>query len=414
MRVNTRVLASVASTLAIVAVACGGSSPPATTDTSPIGVGEIFALSGARAFLGNIETNGAAIGLYEVNHNGGVMGRQLVQYPEDTGGDAVDAVPAFRKVMLNKPSYFLGPSSVDFSSVITQFDAVKTPAFFFGGTTQLDQMPYKYVYRVTASDSDLTTAEAYFAIHSGWTNAVMIFDNTSDAVAEQASLTKYYTGHGGKIVQAVSLTPAQSSYRTEVSKAFATKPDVVFFKSDPQTSATLFSNMKELGYLNVPVVGDDTAPEPDYTKAMGVTYASQYLYGMSGSPVQGPANDHFMATWNAANPGKPVTVGARNLYDAVVITALAMTLAESSDPKVWNSRVLDVSNPPGTKCFVYADCVALLNQGKKINYDGAASSEDFNQYHNTFGDWVITQVGSDGTTQREVLKVPASAVASYK
>src|SRR5258708_18706057 len=135
---------------------------------------------------------------------------------------------------------------------------------------------------------------------------------------------------------------------------------------------------------------------------------------MSGSPVQGPANDHFMATWNAANPGKPVTVGARNLYDAVVITALAMTLAESSDPKVWNSRVLDVSNPPGTQCFVYADCVALLNQGKKINYDGAASSEDFNQYHNTFGDWVITQVASDGTAQREVLKVPASAVASYK
>src|SRR5258708_21815104 len=163
----------------------------------------------------------------------------------------------------------------------------------------------------------------------------MIFDIPSDAVAGRASPTKYYPGHGGKIVQAVSPPPAQSSYRTEVSKAFATKPDVVFFKSDPQTSATLFSNMKELGYLNVPVVGDDTAPEPDYTKAMGVTYASQYLYGMSGSPVQGPANDHFMATWNAANPGKPVTVGARNPYHAGVITALPTTLAKSSDPNLW-------------------------------------------------------------------------------
>src|SRR5260370_7434875 len=109
----------------------------------------------------------------------------------------------------------------------------------------------------------------------------MIFDNTSDAVAEQASLTKYYTGHGGKILQAVSLTPAQSSYRTEVSKAFATKPDVVFFKSDPQTSATLFSNMKELGYLNVPVVRDDTAPKPDYTKPMRLTYPSQSPTAMS-------------------------------------------------------------------------------------------------------------------------------------
>src|SRR5258708_28764439 len=102
----------------MVAVACGGSSPPAAADTSPIGVGEIFALSGARAFLGNIETNVAAIGVYEVNHNGGAMCRQLVQYPEDTGADAVDAVPPVRKVMLNKPSFFLAPSSIDFSSVI--------------------------------------------------------------------------------------------------------------------------------------------------------------------------------------------------------------------------------------------------------------------------------------------------------
>ncbi len=416
MRLNFRTPAVLASMLALsTAVACSSSANPSSTvDTSPIKVGELFAISGARPFIGNIETNGGAIGVYEVNNNGGVMGRQLVEHPEDTGGDAVDAVPAFRKIMLDKPAFFLGPSSVDFSSVIKEFDAVKVPAFFFGGTTQLDQMPYKYVYRTTASDSDLTTAEAYFAIQRGWTNAVMIFDNTSDAVAEQTSLTKYYTGHGGKVLQTVSLTPAQSSYRTEVTKAFATKPDVVFFKADPQTSATLFNNMKELGDLNVPVVGDDTAPEPDYTKAMGVDFASRYLYGMSGSPVQGPANDHFLASWNAAKPGKAVTVGARNLYDAVVISALAMTAAKNTNPTVWNSKVQEVADPPGTQCYTYADCVKLLNQGKKINYEGAAGTNDFDKYHNTFGDWAITQVASDGTTQREVMKVPASAVASYK
>jgi branched-chain amino acid transport system substrate-binding protein len=410
-----RMPAALASVVALCFVsACGGGSNNTATDTSPIKVGELFAISGARAFIGNIETNGAAIGVYEVNNNGGVSGRQLTEHPEDTGGDAVDAVPAFRKIMLDKPSFFLGPSSVDFSSVIKEFDAVKTPAFFFGGTTQLDQNPYKYVFRTTASDSDLTAAEAYFAIQKGWTNAVMLFDNTSDAVAELTNLTKYYGSHGGKILQSVSLVPAQSSYRTELTRAFSTKPDVVFFKSDPQTSATLFNNMKELGYLNVPVVGDDTAPEPDFTKAMGVAYASKYLYGMSGSPVQGPANDHFLASWNAAKPGKSVTVGARNLYDAVIISALAMTLAKSSDPKVWVPRVTDVTNPPGTVCNIYADCVKLINQGKKINYQGAAVTAGFDKYRNTFGDWLVTQVGADGTTQNGIMKVPATAVAQYK
>ena len=414
MRSHLRLAAAVAGVVTLFVGAACGNGPATVTDTSPIKIGELFAISGARAFIGNIETNGAAIGVYEVNNNGGVMGRQLVEHPEDTGGDAVDAVPAFRKIMLDKPSFFLGPSSVDFSSVIKEFDAVKTPAFFFGGTTQLDQNPYKYVFRTTASDSDLTAAEAYFAIQKGWTNAVMIFDNTSDAVAELTNLTKYYTNHGGKVLQTVSLVPAQSSYRTEVTKAFQTKPDVVFFKTDPQTSATLFSNMKELGDLNGPVVGDDTAPEPDFTKAMGLAYASKYLYGMSGSPVQGTANDHFLASWNAAKPGKSVTVGARNLYDAVIISALAMTLAKSSDPTVWTTRVTDVTNPPGTLCNIYADCVKLLNQGKKINYQGAAVTAGFDRYRNTFGDWLVTQVGADGTTQNGILKVPATAVASYK
>ena len=46
---------------------------------------------------------------------------------------------------------------------------------------------------------------------------------------------------------------------------------------------------------------------------MGAAFASKYLYGLSGSPIQGQANDHFLASWNAAKPGKAVTVGSRNL-----------------------------------------------------------------------------------------------------
>ncbi len=56
----------------------------------------------------------------------------------------------------------------------------------------------------------------------------------------------------------------------------------------------------------------------------------------------------------------------------------------------------------------------LLNRGKKINYQGAAVTAGFDRYHNTFGDWLVTQVGADGTTQNGILKVPATAVASYK
>ena len=91
-----------------------------------------------------------------------------------------------------------------------------------------------------------------------------------------------------------------------------------------------------------------------------------------------------------------------------------MTLAKSSDPAVRTSRVVDVANAPGTVCNVYADCVQLLKQGKKINYQGPAVTAGFDKYRNTSGDWLITQVGTDGKTQNGILKVPASVVLSYK
>ena len=72
-----------------------------------------------------------------------------------------------------------------------------------------------------------------------------------------------------------------------------------------------------------------------------------------------------------------------NEYDSIVISSLAMTLANSTDPKVWVKDVLKVSNPPGTSAAP-TSCLALLKKGKKINYQGAAGNDDFNQYHNVF------------------------------
>src|SRR5260370_33250745 len=90
-----------------------------------------------------------------------------------------------------------------------------------------------------------------------------------------------------------------------------------------------------------------------------------------------------------------------------------MRHAESPDPGVWTIGVPDVANAPGTVCNIYADCIKLLNQGKKINYQGAAVTAGFDKYRNTFGDWLVTQVGSDGTTQNGILKVSASAAGPH-
>jgi ABC-type branched-subunit amino acid transport system substrate-binding protein len=403
--------------LVLVLASCGGGGGGGgSSNHSPITMGELLILSGQYATYGEGEAHALHAAVEEINKNGGIMGRTLQEVAQNTGGDAVDALLALKKLELSSPAFVYGPTSLEFSGVVKQFDPAKIVDWIDGGTSELDHMTYKYVFRSVPSDTEVTAAMAYFAIQKGWTRAAILIDNSSDSVATQMNLVRFYTAHGGQVLSAPSLSPDQTSYRSEVAAAFATNPQIVFVRSDYQTAATLFSDMRELGDLTpaVPVISDDNGLDPQFAKGMGWPTASQLLYGFAGTPPSTPAYQHFLDVYKAAYPTEPPPFLSQTQYDAVIISALAMTDAKSSDPSVWVKKITDVSNPPGQQCYTYASCVALLKAGTKINYEGAANPQDFNQYHNVSGDWTVAHVTPDGKGQIPVFTVPASAVGKYE
>ncbi|MGI8563443.1 MAG: ABC transporter substrate-binding protein [Candidatus Dormibacter sp.] len=411
-RNRLRVLTAVLMTFGV--VACGGGTSGSSSSSSgqPVTMAELFPMSGREAFVGQWFLHGAKAGVYDVNKNGGVMGGQIKEVLADTGGDPVDAVPAWRKLATQNPTFEVGPSSLEIQGVIKNYDPAHLVDFMQGGTSQVDHMQYKYVFRTTPSDTTITAAMAYFAVQKGWKKAVTLFETTSDATDELNHVTTYFKNNGGTIQDSEQLALHQSSYRSEITKAFANgTPDVVFVKSDAQTGATLFANMKELGHLNVPLVSDDTGNTVEYAKAVGLADASKYLYGVAGAPGTGEAWKHYLQDYQAVwNSDKPVEL-SQNTYDATIIASLAMTEAKTTDGKVWVDHIKKVSNPPGTKCYTYASCVQLLKDGKKIDFEGASGPQDFNQYNNTFGDWDIVQFNADASATTTVLHVGADAVA---
>jgi ABC-type branched-subunit amino acid transport system substrate-binding protein len=370
-------------------------------------------MSGRGANYGQWISAGAKVGVQEVNSNGGVMGHPLKEQLEDTASDPVDAVPAWHKLATVNPAFELGPSSKEIQGVIKLYDPAKILTFMVGGTTAVDHMNYKYVYRVTPSDTTLTAAMAYYAVQKGYKRAVMFFEATADATEELDNTTKFFTAHGGTVADTESLALHQASYRSEVAKAFATNPDVVFAQGDPQTAATLFSNIKEQGHLNIPIISDDNGATADFAKTMGLDNASKWLVGVTGARPAGQSWQHYTDIYKTVMGTNSPFEQSSNSYDAVIIAALAMTAAKSTDAKVWVDKIIQVANSPGTQCYTYKDCVALLDQGKKINYEGATGPEDFNQYHNVFGDWDIAQITADGSNFSVVMHVPATAIDQY-
>jgi ABC-type branched-subunit amino acid transport system substrate-binding protein len=412
------VAAASAAALSIAAASLGSTGAAAAKSASSsanLVVGGIFPFTGPKSLLSTWGTHGTAVGVYEVNNNGGVLGHKWITSYADDAADAVDTLPAFRKVLLKHPTLMIGPFSPTIEAVVKQFQANDVADFAIGGLTTLDDMNYPFVFRTSSSDSNEAVAMAYYAIKHGWKTASLIFDNSANSQGFVPPLVKAFKALGGKINANITLTPGQSSYSAELARAFQNKPRVVFDSMDTQTAATLFSDGQQLGYMNIPWIGDDlqSAPQGAYAKAFGPTVSTDLTAALPASPT-GNAYDHFVADYQKVWKTKNILPTSFNEYDSVVIASLAMTAAKSTDPKFWVKDVLKVSNPPGTMCYSYASCVGLLKKHEKINYQGASGSDDFNANHNVFSAFEMLGFDSALNNVQRALVTPtqlASVVA---
>lgn len=411
MRKRLVALFALCLTALVVLSACGGSG--GGSGNGPITVGELFPMTGREPFVGQWFLHGAKVAIADINANGGCGGHQINAKLADTGGDAVDAVTALKQLQLANPTYILGPSSLEIEGVINQFDPNHMPDFVEGGTTQLDHMTNKYVFRTTPSDSTLAIGMAYYAIQKGLTHAGVFFESTSNAAGVVDPLVKSYTNHGGTVTDQELVTPHQSSYRSEIEKLFAGNPQAVFIQTDPQTASTFFSEVVQMGHMNVPFIATDGGADVNYAKAMGLQYAAQYLTGMNGSPPAGPAWTYFVQQYQKVwGTNQPVAL-SQNTYDSAIIACLAITKAGTTDPTVWINDVTKVSEGNGQVVTNYKDGVAALKAGKDINFNGASGTDDYNQYHNVAGSWDVVQWDAQGQSLHTVATVPEQQIAAW-
>jgi len=102
---------------------------------------------------------------------------------------------------------------------------------------------------------------------------------------------------------------------------------------------------------------------------------------------------------------------ANYAYDAVISQALAIDKANSILGPDINAAMTSVTNPPGTQCYTYPSCLALIKAGTEINFDGASGPLDYNQFHNVFGPYAAFQQSVTGQ-QVQVVVLDAAALAT--
>lgn len=399
-------LGATAGVVAIVASAGWASSgrvaaAPAQRFHGTVKIGIIGAFTGSEGFLGPDLTSGIKTAGAEINAAGGILGKRVVFVSADDAGDAIDAVPAFRKmVSVDKPAAIIGPFSMTGPAVMPIIRQNHVPTFQIGGTTQLDHTRVRYFWRANASDDQEGTADAYWAIHQRYMTAAFAYTTDASAATLEGPTRRAYTRHGGKIVMTANLAPDASSYRSDILKIMSSHPQVVFFQQDPQTAGTFFNEVAQLGFdKQTHWIGTDVEFSSDVFKALGSTIATTNMVFTNNSLENGRATTAFIRRYRALYHTKVAAVSAPQGYDSLIVAALAMQKAGTTNGAVWNGKITAVSNPPGVRVYTFGQGKVLIARHRKINYEGVGSSVDFNQYHNVIGPFGVYHFGKDGSIQ---------------
>jgi branched-chain amino acid transport system substrate-binding protein len=372
-----------------------------------------------------------------IKEAGGILGDTNVSCQAvDTRGDPADAVPAVGK-MLSTMSGLVGidgPTSDEAAAVVPRINAAGIPMFSDTGQSLFDKNNYSYFYRIIPSDAAAGYAMALYAYKKGFRSAAAIYGNDIGSQGTLKTNVDGFKALGGKVVASESIPLDQTSYSSIVQRVVSAHPQVIFLSTDPQTAATVFTEMRQISGKLLPVVGAPGTQEPPFAEALNAavgkaTWGKYYTGTAPYAPLKGPAFKSWVQglhkaakMYGSKMPG-PLSKWTSNSYgmmgwDAVNLMALAMLETHSTNPKVFNAKIVSIANGSRSAVAVhsFAQGKAALARGKAIHYIGALGRIQLDKYHNSPGVFEVVNAGATKIvsllTAKEINKVKASATHS--
>jgi branched-chain amino acid transport system substrate-binding protein len=416
---RTRASALVAAAVVLsvsVTAACSSSSQSGAVEHSTLTVAAFNPFTGPDGSFGPEMMAGCYAAASAVNAAGGVLTNKVACSAVDTRGDPADAVTAAAKMLATTPHLLgvLGPSGDEADSTAPLINAAKVSMFADTGEASFDHTTLPFFWRMTPADDVQGVAMALYAKKMGYLRAAAVFGNDIGSQGSVPTLVKSYTALGGDMVLNQKIALNQASYQPEVEQLLATHPQVIFTEASPQANATYFSELQQLnGGHMIPVIGSDATIEPQWYTAVGQAigkptlskyYAGATPYAATSGPAWQAYDKALLAASKSYSVTKPVSQWTGDPYsmvdyDGFVIMALAATAAKSTSPAVFNAYVPAVTTfSPGTvKVYSYAEGVAALNAGKKIDYQGATGIVAWDKWHNSTGEFEIQGWLQNGT-----------------
>lgn len=447
MRTTSRMarLSAAGLSLALLLAACGSDSEGAsdTTTTAPSGeettttaastavapednagrkdgdgtlqIGAVLPQSGNLAQLGPPMIQGTQMAVRDINEAGGVNGEDLVFTVKDDGGAGNDdlAVTSVDELINNdNVDAIVGAAATPTTNaildrIVSSGTAQCSPSNTGSALTQADDKGL--YFRTPPPDNLQAQALAKVVSDDGKANVAIIVQNTDYGTGFATYLEPALTDAGAEVVASVTYDETGTGIDAEVETVVGSEPDAVVLVAYPEDGGKVINEMikQGAGPADVAIYVTDGLQSNELYTAIDESdpAITTGIRGTAASAAPENGASFFPDAFKTFAPEVASPIYSAQAYDCVILFALAAQKAESDAPFDIAKEMINVSKgetADAEKCDTYKDCLALLEDGTDINYEGASGALDFSEYGEpSAGSYDVFTFIDDGTFETD-------------
>lgn len=358
-----------------------GSDSTSGAKTTKFVLGGLWPETGSLAYLAPPELAAEKLAVKDINDAGGVLGNKITTVDADTSdADHADQnTSAAQSVLSKNPSFIIGPAS---SSVVKNtyksITSQNIPMLSMGATSAGFSGLSDYFFRTVAPDTVQGAVMGNLIAQDGVQKLAIAVFNDEYGTGLRDTIVKTASAAGVDIIYGEKDTfdPTETNFSSIATAIKASNPDATLVIAFDQTKPLLKAlasagvNTKKLYFVD----GNTS----DYSSELD----AGLLEGSKGTiPGINPSDDFVKRLESTGVDLKNTTYGAET-YDGIILAALAAQKGGSADGKTIQANMAAVSgSTKGEKCDSYKACVALLKDGKEIQYQGQTGIGAFNDAH---------------------------------
>jgi ABC-type branched-subunit amino acid transport system substrate-binding protein len=381
-----------ASVAMLAAFAC---STATLAQDAAIRIGLLAPLTGTGGPYGEEEEQAARAAVKVINDAGGVLGKKLELIVADDESQPTAGVAAARKLIdVDKVISIGGVWSSAVALAIKPITVDRGVLLSVVGSADeiTDGDNRNLVWRFQTNGKSWGEAFSKAMVKDGIKTASILVLQTPFTQSTIEPFRKAFTEAGGKVLDEVSFNAGQPSYRTEVERIFDKKPDAVFVAAYINELSAIAKEAFRSGYESkIYAFGNAAGSNGQFVKNVGANVAEGVVWTQQVPVGKSVAYSRYLKEIGKPD-GTIMTFGAQ-VFDQIVLTALAIEKAKSTDATKFGSEFPALVNGDGPSLGDPVEALKAVRDGRPFRYAGAASdfhfAENGDQTNLSYGHFVI-------------------------